>query len=70
MKNKITYSKEIKIKACKDYESGAFSFANVAQTIGSSRGTIHRWYSKYRSHGFNAFKTSNKKQSYSKEFKL
>ncbi len=52
---KPKYSKEIKIKACKDYEKGNISFANVAKMIGSSKEVVRRWYLIYKEHGIGGF---------------
>jgi transposase-like protein len=67
---KPKYSKEIKIKACEDYENGNGSFESIAKSIGTHLGTVRCWYLKYKEHGSSAFETSNRKRVYSKEFKL
>lgn len=70
MRKKSEYSKELKIKACEEYSKGNVSFNDVAQKFGIHRSLIHKWYIRYKEHGPNVFDTSNKKRSYSKEFKL
>jgi len=70
MARKPKFSKEVKIKACKDYEKGIGSFDSIAQKIGSVEPVVRRWYLAYKEHGPEAFETSNKNRSYSKEFKL
>lgn len=64
------YSKEVKIKPCKDYEKGNGSFNDISKMIGTSKSVVHRWYLRYKEHGSSTFKTSNNNRSYSKEFKL
>lgn len=68
MKTKVNKSKQIKIKACKDYENGLGSIRDIAKAIGIGKSTVHRWYLRYTNHGTEAFDTSSKR-SYSKEFK-
>lgn len=63
------YSKEVKIQACKDYEENNLGFKSIADNIGVSDEAVRRWYLRYKEHGPNAFNTSNKNRSYSKEFK-
>jgi len=70
MGRKPKYSKEVKIKACHDYEKGIGNFDSIAQKIGSVEPVVRRWYLAYKEHGPEAFETSNKNRSYSKEFKL
>ena len=69
MRKILEYTKEIKIKACKDYERGNLSFMNIAKTIGTSKSSIHNWYSRYKEYGPNAFRESNNNRYYN-EFKL
>ncbi|SHD77104.1 helix-turn-helix domain-containing protein [Schnuerera ultunensis] len=70
MGRKPKYSKEVKIKACKDYEKGHISFQGIADEIGTTKEVVRRWYLRYKEHGPSVFETSNKNSSYSKEFKL
>ena len=70
MGRKAKYSEEIKIKACKDYDKGCFSFNDIAKMIGATKSVVCRWYLKYKEHGSSVFKTSSKQRLYSKEFKL
>ncbi len=37
MGRKAKYSKEVKIKACKDYDKGDFTFNDIAKMIGTAR---------------------------------
>ena len=67
---KSKYSKEVKIKACEDYEKGNGSIKDIAESIGAGLSVVYRWYLRYKEHGCGAFETSYKNRSYSKEFKL
>jgi transposase-like protein len=64
------YSKEVKIKACKDYEKGHISFKGIADEIGATKEVVRQWYLKYKEHGPSAFDTSSRNRAYSKKFKL
>jgi len=70
MGRKAKYSKEVKIKACKDYEKGHISFQGISDEIGTTNEVVRQWYLRYKEHGPNALDTSSRNQSYSKEFKL
>lgn len=70
MEIKRKYSKEVKIQACKDYEEGNLSFNNISKELDANKETVRRWYLTYKEHGSSAFETSNKNNSYDKEFKL
>lgn len=70
MRRKAKYSKEVKIKACRDYEKGKVSFRDISKKIGTTKEVVRRWYLTYKEHGASAFEISNKNRSYSKEFKL
>lgn len=70
MGRKSKYSKEVKIKACKDYENSNLSFRDIAKMVGTTKSVVRMWYLKYKEHGPDIFETSNKNRSYSKEFKL
>lgn len=50
------YSKEIKIKACKDYENGRTSFYIIADEIGTTKEVVRRWYLRYKEHGSSVLK--------------
>ena len=63
------YSKEVKIKACMDYENGKNSFDGIAKILGTGKAVVRRWYLAYEKHGPSAFETPNGNRSYSKEFK-
>lgn len=70
MGRKPKFSKEVKIKACEDYDNGKLSFDKIAKEIGAHKEAVRKWYLTYKEHGPSAFETSNKNRSYSKEFKL
>ena len=70
MGRKPKFSKEVKIQACKDYEEGRLGFKSIAKNIGSHEETVRRWYLTYKEHGPSAFETSDKNNSYDKEFKM
>ncbi|WP_406243397.1 helix-turn-helix domain-containing protein [Tissierella carlieri] len=70
MGRKPKFSLEVKIKACEDYEKGNESLRSIAKLIGTDYSSVRRWYLRYKEHGPSAFKTSNRNNSYSKEFKL
>lgn len=63
-------SKEIKITACEEYRTGRMSFQSIAKSIGVDASTIKEWYSAFTFHGAQAFETSNRNNTYSKEFKI
>lgn len=69
MGRKSKYSKEVKIKACRDYENGNISFQGIAEYVGTTKEVVRRWYLIYKEHGSSVFETSNRNSSYSKEFK-
>jgi len=70
MGRKPKFSKEVKIKACRDYEEGKISIKNISKQIGANEETVRRWYLTYNEHGPSAFETSNKNSTYSQKFKL
>jgi transposase-like protein len=70
MVRKPKFSKEVKIKACQDYEKNHAGFTTIAKEIGAHEVTVFRWYLRYKEHGPSAFETSKRNRSYSKDFKL
>lgn len=60
MGRKPKYSKEIKIKVCKDYEKGYASFKRIADEIGSTTEVVRQWYLRYKEHGASAFDISSR----------
>jgi transposase-like protein len=70
MGRKERYSKELKIQACEEYIAGKGSFNSIAKNIGCDAKTVRKWYLTYINHGLKAFETSDRNNSYSKEFKL
>ena len=70
MGRKPKFSKEVKIRACRDYEEGNISFSKISKQIGANEETVRRWYLTYKEHGPSIFETSNRNRSYSQRFKL
>lgn len=70
MERKQKYSKDVKIKACRDYEQGKYGFKSISKQIGANDETVRRWYLKYKEHGPSTFETSSRNRSYSQKFKL
>ncbi len=64
------YSKETKVNACEDYETGKGSFDSIAKSVGCDCSTLIDWYNIYIEHGEAAFDFSSRNRKYSKEFKL
>lgn len=69
MSRKSKYSKEVKIKACKDYKAGKGSFNSIAKSIGVSMSNLRHWYQTYEIHGETVFDYPIRNKSYSAEFK-
>ncbi len=69
MGRKLKYSKEVKMKACLDYENGNISFQGIAEYVGTTKEVVRRWYLIYKEHGSSVFETSTRNSSYSKAFK-
>jgi len=63
------FSKEVKIKVCAAYKAGKESYMSLAKSIGVSESTVREWYSLYKYHGENAFESSDRNASYTREFK-
>lgn len=69
MGRKPKYSKETKIKVCKEYEKGNGSFSSIAKLLEAEKSTVRQWYLRYKEHGPSAFETLDKNRFYSKNFK-
>ena len=72
MSRKAKYTKEVKLKASKDYLSGEVSATNIARSLGMGKngGDIVRdWARQYEMNGDKIFDDKPKNKSYSKEFK-
>jgi len=67
---KSVISKEIKVKACKDYLNRKGSQKSIGESLGVVRSTVRGWVNAYNFHGANAFNESNQNRVYSKKFKL
>lgn len=63
-------NKEIKIKACKDYQTGVGTYESISKAIGVSSTVLKQWYSAFTYHGTSAFNSSDRNKSYSKQFKV
>ncbi|HJF31084.1 MAG TPA: helix-turn-helix domain-containing protein [Sporosarcina psychrophila] len=61
---------EVKIQACKDYETSGDTFSALAKKLGVSGTTVRLWYQKYKEHGPGVFSPSNNTQPHSEEFKM
>lgn len=69
----IKYTKEIKIKACKDFLSGKKSRRQIALELNmSKRGSekIREWIKMYEHNGSLAFNDDSKHRKYTEEFKI
>ena len=72
MSRKVKYTKEVKLKASKDYLSGKMSAFNIARSLGmSKRGDkiVRYWARQYEVNGDEIFDDKPRNKSYSKEFK-
>ena len=72
MSRKVKYTKEVKLKASKDYLSGKMSAFNIARSLGmSKRGDkiVRYWARQYEVNGDKIFDDKPRNKSYSKEFK-
>lgn len=73
MGRKPKYSKELKVKVCKDYLDGEKSVNQLLQELNlkiSDNPTIYDWVNRYRIHGETAFDVKKHNRSYTKGFKL
>ncbi len=67
------YTKEMKIQACKDFLSGKKSRKQIASELNmGKRGAekVREWSKMYELNGSLAFTDSNKRRSYTKDFKI
>ena len=73
MGRKAKYSKEIKIKACKEYLSRKKSLSQIAFDLDPTAKCLSRkiriWVKQYKTHGPSAFNVKKNNNSYSREFK-
>ena len=72
MSRRCVYSKEVKIKACKDYLSGRKTMTQISKEIAPGKrieNAIHQWIEKYKAKGPKAFDNRPTNGSYTKEFK-
>lgn len=69
MSRNCKVNKEVKIKACEDYQTGKGSYDTISKAIRVSATTLQQWYSAFTYHGASAFDSSNRNKAYSKQFK-
>lgn len=72
MSRKVKYTKEVKLKASKDYLSGKMSAKKIARSLSmSKRGDeiVRYWARQYEVNGAEVFDDKPKNKSYSKKFK-
>jgi transposase-like protein len=55
MKRKPTISREVKLQACREYETGRTTYTILGREIGVHRETVRQWWLKYKYHGEKAF---------------
>ncbi len=65
MKRKAAISSEIKLQACKDYETGTATYTSIGREVGVHRETIRQWWLKYKLHGEKAFDSLKRIRKYS-----
>ena len=69
MGRKNKYSKEIKIKAVKEYIKGIKSLVEIAYDLGCHKEAVRGWVMMYKVYGASIFDDKPHNQSYTKEFK-
>ncbi|WP_282144783.1 transposase [Thomasclavelia cocleata] len=69
MGRKSKYSKELKLSIVKRYLDGEGSTVSLAKEINATDGVVGNWVKQYKVSGENAFDTSSKNASYTKDFK-
>ena len=69
MGRKQKYSKESKLLAIKQYQTGAKSISELAYKLGVAEIPIRQWIRNYESMGEQAFDNRVRNQAYTKEFK-
>ena len=69
MGRKSKYSKEVKLSIVKRYLNGKGSIKSLARELNCGSSVLFRWIKKYQVFGINAFDTSCKNASYTKDFK-
>ena len=67
--SKKKFSKEIKLKAIKEYVSEGMSFYELSQKYGSDLKSVQRWYDNYQKFGEEAFEGTHHSPNYSADFK-
>jgi len=69
MRKNVKFSKDIKIKACKEYKTGTGSYRSIAKSIGVNYYSFRQWCLTYEIHGESAFDHSSNNNTYTSEFK-
>ena len=69
MGRKPMFSKEVKVKACKEYLSGKGSFTSIGREISVAKSTMIIWVNQYKKYGPSIFDTKERNKIYTKEFK-
>ena len=72
MSRRYVYSKEVKLKACKDYLGGRKSIREIIEEIAPGKNikrTIYIWIEEYKAKGHKAFDNRPKNRAYTKQFK-
>ncbi|QVK17368.1 transposase [Mycoplasmatota bacterium] len=70
MGRKAKFSKEIKIKAIKDYQEGNRTKKQIATILGCNVSSVNRWINSYKSMGEKAFDIKPTNKVYTKKLKL
>ncbi len=70
MGRKTKFSKEVKLKAINEYNSGMKSFGQIANDLGCNKKTVMSWVRNYDSIGESAFDSNSIKKSNSKQLKM
>lgn len=72
MSRKAKYTKEVKLKASKDYLSGKVSATNIARSLGMGKkggDVVRHWARQYEINGDEIFDDKPRNKAYSKKFK-
>ena len=67
---KSKHSAEFRAKVAQEYLDGKGSYYSLADKYHVGRATIQKWVATFQIHGISAFISSNKNNTYTKEFKM
>ena len=70
MGRKVKYSKDIKLRAVKEYNDGIKSYGQLGNELGCHLTTVESWVKTYNAMGHKAFDEKPRNKSYSKKLKL